>query len=67
MKALFPHYPKARHLFIAALKLYFEAVFYNGNLNHSITGNLKTLCVRSVQYDKCPSFVIAHAVNMKES
>jgi len=67
MKALFPHYPKKRHPFIAALKHYFEAMFYNWNQNSSIPGNLKTLCVQSAQYDKCLSFVIVHAVNMKES
>lgn len=67
IKALFSHFPKERHPSIADLKPYFEAVFCNGNQNHPLPGNHKTLCVRSVQYDKCPSFVIAHAVKMKES
>jgi hypothetical protein len=67
IKTLFLHYPKERHPSIAALKPYFEAVFYNGNQNPSIPGNHKTMCVQSAQYDKCPSFLIAHAVSMKES
>jgi len=54
MKAFFPRYPKERHPSITALKPYFEALFYNGNQNPSIPGNHKTMCVRSVQYDKCP-------------
>ena len=67
MKTLFLHYPNERHRSIAALKSYFEAVFYNGNQNPSIPGNHKTMCVKSAQYEKCPSFLIAHVVDMKES
>ena len=65
MKALFQRYPKERHPPIAALKPHFEIVFYNWNQNPLIPENHKTICERSVQYEKFPSFVIAHGVNMK--